>query len=183
MTRPEDSVPDEATGQFLWLMLALATLLITYPYFGNTIRGVSLGGMMSLLLLTAGVYAVRTHRLLFLTALVLAVIRSKKVTGNSIYGIVCVYLLLGVTFGTGYDFIETLQPGSFRLNVEGQDPALGWRNFIFYSFMTLTTIGYGDITPATHVTQSLAILEGVTGVLYVAVLIARIVGIYSRRAE
>jgi hypothetical protein len=53
MTRPEDSAPDEATGQFLWLMLALATLLITYPYFGNTIRGVSLGGMMSLLLLTA----------------------------------------------------------------------------------------------------------------------------------
>jgi hypothetical protein len=49
--------------------------------------------------------------------------------------------------------------------------------------MTLTTIGYGDITPATHATQSLAILEGVTGVLYVAVLIARIVGIYSRRAE
>ena len=56
-----------------------------------------------------------------------------------------------------------------------------WRTLIFFSFMTLTTVGFGDITPATPQAQSLTSIEGVIGVLYVAVLIARVVGIYARR--
>ena len=57
------------------------------------------------------------------------------------------------------------------------------RQLLYFSFMTLTTIGYGDITPLIAQTQSLAILEGVLGVLYVAVLIARIVNAYGGRRE
>jgi hypothetical protein len=56
-----------------------------------------------------------------------------------------------------------------------------WRTLIYFSFMTLTTIGLGDVTPVTTQTQSLASIEGVIGVLYVAVLIARVVGVYARR--
>ena len=55
-----------------------------------------------------------------------------------------------------------------------------WRTLIFFSFMTLTTIGYGDITPVTAQAQSLVAIQGTIGVLYVAVLVARIVGIYAR---
>ena len=108
------------------------------------------------------------------------VVRTKDITADAIFGAVCVYLLTGVTFGTVYDLIETLNPGSFRINVSVVDDHVGWRTLIFFSFMTLTTIGYGDIAPATFQTQSLASIEGVIGVLYVAVLIARLIGVYSQ---
>ncbi len=100
------------------------------------------------------------------------------------YGAVCVYLLVGMTFGSLYDLIETIHPGSFQINVETAVPAeIRWRTLIFYSFMTLTTIGLGDVTPTTVQAQSLTSIEGVIGVLYLAVLIARIVGIYARRTS
>ncbi len=92
-------------------------------------------------------------------------------------GAVCVYLLVGMTFGNLYDLIETLQPGSFQVNVDTAGlSGIGWRTLIFFSFMTLTTIGLGDVTPVTTQAQSLVLIEGVIGVLYVAVLIARVVG-------
>ena len=87
-----------------------------------------------------------------------------------------------MTFGSLYDLIETLHPGSFQINVDTVDPTeIRWRTLIFFSFMTLTTIGLGDVTPITVQVQSLTAIEGVIGVLYVAVLIARVVGIYARR--
>jgi hypothetical protein len=86
----------------------------------------------------------------------------------------------GLTFGSLYDLVETLRPGSFCINVEmGLDGYIGFRQLLFYSFMTLAAIGYGDITPATTQAQSMAIIEGVVGVFFVAVLIARIVNAYE----
>jgi len=110
------------------------------------------------------------------------VIRTRRVTSDTLYGAVCVYLLVGMTFGSLYDLVETLHPGSFQINVLTEGPAeIRWRTLIYFSFMTLTTIGLGDVTPVTTQTQSLASIEGVIGVLYVAVLIARVVGVYARR--
>ena len=114
----------------------------------------------------------------------LEVIKSTRITTETIYGVVCVYLLIGVTFGTLYDFIETVEPESFRINIPAEgDSKIGWRQLIFFSFMTLTSIGYGDITPVTFQSQSLASIEGVIGVMYVAVLIARMVGIHSQTPQ
>jgi hypothetical protein len=117
-------------------------------------------------------------------AVFIEVIRTRRVTSDTMYGAVCVYLLVGMTFGSLYDLIETIHPGSFQINVETAVPAeIRWRTLIFYSFMTLTTIGLGDVTPTTVQAQSLTSIEGVIGVLYLAVLIARIVGIYARRTS
>jgi hypothetical protein len=210
-----------ASNRFLLLLVALTVLLLSYPYFQNTVVGATLGGLTSLATFITGVYAVRTNKPAFHMAVVLAVlaavinivaltygtrghpltegaylifdafitviiffevIRIKRIERDAIFGIVCVYLLIGVTFGTLYDLLETLVPGSFQINVASAGlEYIGWRVLIFFSFMTLTTIGYGDVTPATFQAQSLALIEGVIGVLYVAVLIARIVGIYSQR--
>jgi hypothetical protein len=116
-------------------------------------------------------------------AVFLEVIEIRRVTADTMYGTVCVYLLVGMTFGNLFDLIETLHPGSFQINVDTAAPVeIGWRTLIFFSFMTLTTIGLGDVTPATTQTQALTAIEGVIGVLYVAVLIARTVGLYARRA-
>jgi hypothetical protein len=207
-------------NRFLWLLLALILLLVSYPYFQDTDLGAFLGGLTSLILLVTGAYVLRTNRVTLIGAGILAlaaasasvlafatgrrghpaveaaftafyafltisvfvgVMRKREINRDTLYGIVCVYLLIGVTFGTLYDFVETIHPGSFQLHVGEVDGSLGWRKLIFFSFMTLTTIGYGDITPVTTQAQSLALIEGTTGVLYVAVLIARIVGMYSRR--
>jgi len=223
MTECEASATTAAqpAGRFGLLLIALVVLLIGYPYFNDTRTGAFLGGVTSLLALTGGVYAVRTHRWTFRAGLALAlvtaaasaraflagvrgdsvveatfssfyafmtvaaffeVIKTRRVTSDTMFGAVCVYLLVGMTFGSLYDLVETLQPGSFHVNVETVGASgIGWRTLIFFSFMTLTTIGLGDVTPVTTQAQSLVSIEGVIGVLYVAVLIARVVGVYARR--
>ena len=88
-------------------------------------------------------------------AVFVEVIRPRRFDADAILGIVSVYLLIGVAFGSLYDALETLHPGSFVLNVSGGTPEhLGFRPLLFYSFMTLTSVGYGDITPVTERAQS-----------------------------
>ncbi len=207
-------------NRFVWLLAAIIVLLASYPYFGDSTLGAFLGGMTAILVVLAGVYAVRGHRRALIISIGLAtlalsagvisaasgirgsawteaaftlfyafttaaifveVIQLKRFTRDSIFGIVCVYVLIGLTYASLFDLVETLQPGSYIVHTEmASGTHLGFRQLLFYSFMTLTTIGYGDITPVTTQAQSLAILEGITGVLYVAVLIARIVNAYDR---
>ncbi len=186
---------DNEFGAFLGGLISLV-LLISSVYVVRTRRGIFTGALV-LALAAASTSAVALARggrgnplvegafslfYAYMTiAIFLEVIKTRRISADTILGIVCVYLLIGVTFGTLYDLIESLQPGSFHLNAStGGGERIGWRTLIFFSFMTLTTVGYGDIIPATSQAQSLAIIEGVIGVLYVAVLIARIVGIYSQ---
>jgi len=104
------------------------------------------------------------------------VMRTRLFRADTISGAVCVYLLIGICFGQLYDLVETLQPGSFHAGFLEAGESPHWALLLFYSFMTLTTVGYGDVTPATDSTRSLATLEATIGVLYVAVLIARLIG-------
>jgi hypothetical protein len=153
------------------LVLALATAAASARAFLGGVRG------------DPTVEAIFSAFYGFMTvAVFLEVIEERRVSSDTIYGAICVYLLVGMTFGSLYDLVETIHPGSFQINVETAGPAVvRWRTLIFFSFMTLTTIGFGDVTPVTTQAQSLVAIEGVMGVLYVAVLIARVVGIYARR--
>ena len=101
------------------------------------------------------------------------VIRTRQVTADTISGAVSVYLLMGLTWATAYDLVETITPGSFASSQP--DAVFTFPAFIYYSFVTLATLGYGDITPLTDQARSLALLETVSGTLYIAVLIARLV--------
>jgi hypothetical protein len=117
----------------------------------------------------------------YLASVILSYIfRNKKITADMIMGGICVYFLLGWLWADIYALIEILQPGSFR-------PAMGsstdlW-DYIYYSFVTLTTLGYGDVTPVSDAAQSFAILEATTGQLFIAVLIARLVGIHISQSR
>jgi len=85
---------------------------------------------------------------------------------------VAAYLLLGVAWATSFDVIERTLPGSFDgLNSEQ------WSEFLYFSITTLTTVGYGDVTPANPIAGTWATLEAASGVLYIAVLIARLVAL------
>ncbi len=111
----------------------------------------------------------------FLVVVILSFIFSEHVvTINVIYASIVVYLLVAIMWAFIYSVLESIHPGSFAAG-EGQIE-VGRRLYIYYSFVTITTLGYGDITPTTDLANSFSFLEAVTGQLYIAILIARLVG-------
>lgn len=103
---------------------------------------------------------------------------SMRVERATLYESACVYLLLGLFWGTLFSFIEHLSPGSFHLDLALTDRHLDWSDFLYHSFVTLTTLGYGDLVPVAPMARSLTLLEAVVGVFYVTALVARLVSIY-----
>jgi len=128
---------------------------------------------------------------IFFTIVAIMVMRhliKYEVTADNVAGAVCAYLFLGLGIGALYDIIETLRPNSFQaagdLGAALADPARRRAALVYFSFITLTTAGYGDLIPATALTRTLAMLEAVLGQFYLAVLVAGLVGIrVSRRSE
>jgi hypothetical protein len=119
-----------------------------------------------------------------MTALVLTqVFKTGPITAYRIQGAIAVYLLLGLMWTQAYELVYRAAPGAFRL-AEGvaSGPRLT-HSLAYYSFVTLTTVGYGDITPVHPMARSLAVAEALVGQLYPAILIARLVAmeIESRR--
>jgi ion channel len=90
------------------------------------------------------------------------------------------YLLLGLLWTFGYWLSEEMMPGAFAFNsASAKDTSILGFNGIYFSFVTLSTLGYGDITPVSGPARMLAAAESTTGLLYIAVLIARLVSLYS----
>ena len=111
--------------------------------------------------------------------LVLArVVRSDRVGVDTICGAIAAYLLIGVVWAVCYSVIEALIPGSFGFSDLELETV--WTPLLYYSLVTLTTLGYGDITPIGAVARMWSALESVTGTLYLAVLIARLVSLYRQ---
>ena len=105
-------------------------------------------------------------------------------TLDRILGAISVYLLLGIAWAAVYTFLEILIPGSFYADASHLPAGhLRWSEFLYFSFATLTTLGYGDITPVNSYGRSLSLLEAVTGVLYIAIMIARLVSLYQPESE
>jgi len=93
---------------------------------------------------------------------------------ETIYGAIVVYILIGLMWAFLYSLTEFIHPHSFTFATE---LALDHKKSLFYfSFVTLTTLGYGDIAPLSGPAKSLAMLEAIAGQMYIAVLIARLVG-------
>lgn len=120
----------------------------------------------------------------FAVFLLRAVLVEERITRDTIAGALSIYLLLGIIWALSYQFIDQIYPDSFYLNPDiWQGGALSRMDYLYFSFITLTTVGYGDITPVTPVAQSLSYFEAVTGVIYIAVLITRLVGTLQRRGD
>lgn len=96
---------------------------------------------------------------------------------NRLVGAVCVYLLLGVIWALAYTLVNISAPGSFAgFEATG---SLGWDSeWLYFSFVTMTTLGYGDILPLSATARVLAYLQAVVGQFYIAVLVAGLVGAY-----
>lgn len=99
------------------------------------------------------------------------------ITTNRITGAVCVYFMLAIDWAVAYSIIDHLFPGSFN-GIATQVAGAAFNDYLYFSFVTLTTLGYGDISPAGPLVRALAYLEATAGVLYLAVLVASLLSAY-----
>jgi len=104
------------------------------------------------------------------------VLFTGPIDGNKIVGAICIYLLIGLVWTLSYLFIAQAMPGAFN----GLEQVIWYENFAdvaYYSFVTLTTLGYGDISPVIPVARFLVYMEAIVGVFYMAILVASLIGI------
>lgn len=112
------------------------------------------------------------------------VFTTDRVTIDTIAAALCVYLLLGVLWSLVYSAMELLSPGSFIiLSGGGEDESIGFGGkgtviALYYSFVTMTTLGYGDIVPNSSPARMFAAMEAIMGQVYLAVLVARLVALH-----
>jgi hypothetical protein len=116
----------------------------------------------------------------FVTAVILwELLTTPRVTGETLYGAVVGYLFIGIVFGMLYMLVEQFVPGSLRFSAS-PDRHLAWGDTTFFSFVTLTTIGYGDLIPAGGL-RALVLVQGIIGAMYPPVLIGRLLASYQPR--
>jgi hypothetical protein len=102
---------------------------------------------------------------------------TNNMSGNRIIGAICVYFLLGVIWSQLYLMLEFAVPDSFG-GLTGDTSVSHNPDWVYYSFVTLTTLGYGDILPLSFLARALAYMEAVVGQFYIAVLVAGLVSAY-----
>jgi hypothetical protein len=105
------------------------------------------------------------------------------VTRGRIYGLVNLYILLGLFYFAIFNFVETVQPGSFREAGLPASVGISRHSLLYLSLVTLTTLGYGDILPVSQPARTMAALEAATGVLYIAITVARLVAAYASAVD
>jgi voltage-gated potassium channel len=165
----------------------LFSLLLGIPTVLLFVGGHALPDEASALVLFAG----HLCEVLFLFGASVLIVKSlfiaRHLTFDSILGAVCGYLFLGLAWAVLYSMIEGFRPGSFEIGpklVTGSDPARPLPHVLtYYSFVTLTTVGYGDISPVSPATRTLAWVEAVTGQFYMAVIVAGLVSVMAAKGK
>ncbi len=142
----------------------IAVVVITLSVNDTTARGVSELWFVLVFLLT-------------LVAVLRRILVHQEVTLETICGALCAYLLLGMMFGAVYGVMADL--GTQQLFVQLADPTIPERQY--FSFTTLTTLGYGDVTAATDIGRAVATLEAICGQIFLVTLIARLVANFAGR--
>ena len=160
-------------GRWVLLALLLAALLI---------RGVALwvghGGLLSAsVVLLAGIALFGVF-----TALTFA-LRASTITPEHLYAALSAYLLAGVFLGMVYANVAQVWPGAIVVSGGDASHPFTLANGIYFSFITLATVGYGDFVPGNDVVRGLAIVEAIAGQFYLAVMIARLMSLYMREAR
>ncbi len=155
------------------LVAVLTIAAIWYAHWFPSTSMVVTANLLDLLFLALVVGAILGH-----------VFRSRRITRETLAGAISAYLLIGVMWADVFSILQTVLPGSFSTSATElavQPGMASPRNqvaqFSYFSFVTLSTLGYGDITPLTRPARGLAALEAIFGQLYLAILIARLVSL------
>ena len=150
-------------GLFLAIVM-LASLWLQYVYPNIGIAAI---GMIAGVLFTAVV----------ITNIMVFMFQSEEVNKETIYAAILLYLLIGLMWAFIYTFLELVEPASFNIDLSRPEGYL--LVFQYFSFVTITTLGYGDVTPVTEVAKAFAVLEAVVGQLYLVIIVAWLVGTYK----
>ena len=105
------------------------------------------------------------------------VVFGTELDTNRLVGAICVFLLLGMIWAFAYSILELAVPESFKGLSAAHTPGFD-SSWLYFSFVTLTTLGYGDITPATSIARTLSYMQAIAGQFYVAVLVAGLVSAF-----
>lgn len=186
--------------QFMYMLLMVAGVLVAResPRLMYTIVVLGIAWIMSGVLYAFNQEAVWALLLAFIMIAMFQVViirvlveymfLAKAVTRDVLYAAIAVYMMLGGIFGVVFGLIETVtfaQTGTnaFVDSAVGAGAITPWQTTLYYSYATLTTLGYGDILPVTMWARSAASLEAVVGVLYTTIIVARLVGMYVSNRE
>ena len=116
-----------------------------------------------------------------------SILTTRNVTIDTISGSVCVYFQIGLIWSIAFYFIETFMPGSFNFSVVPLDAPessrVDFQVFTYYSFVTLTTLGYGEYLPVSPPARAFSYLETAVGQVFLAVLVARLLGLHLARND
>jgi hypothetical protein len=185
-------------GRFLFdgllTLVFLTAMLVTFRRPRTRLTGVALGtplvvGIWSGYVVPgiprlAAVITFHSVAALFLGFILVNILRAvhedDRISADSIFGALCGFVLIGLVFGHLYCLVEAIQPGSFQGDATFAAGSLNdpRQHFLllYLSFMTVTSVGYGDITPLSDPARSLAVVEALTGQFYLAVLIGELIG-------
>ena len=151
----------------LGMILAVSTVIFTVSNIFYSIKAIELCANLAVLCFSV----------------MSAVIAIKHVFGgtavdrNMLFGAMCVYLLIGLIWAIVYGLIFRFWPGSFN-GIENLDGTVTFDNLLYFSFVTLVGLGYGDITPVTPLARTGAYLEVVAGHMYMTIMMAGLVSNY-----
>ena len=158
--------------RFFFLLLMLAGTSFSLDIYnrvqGNLERGKLLGLLVQII-----------YSLFVLAALVTInrkIFSEKRVNADTIKGGISVFFLIGTVWALLYNMVYLLDPDAFSSSVETLEL---FESMFYFSFTTLTTLGYGDITPVSNLARTLANLEAIAGMMYPSIFIARLVGLYT----
>lgn len=155
-----------------------ARFLLGAPF---AVVGVVLSTLRPFVELPAIDIAANAALLVFLAVVVVMIVsfvlRARAVDLGIVLGAVCAYLILAVMWGVAYELLHDLAPTAFSIPAAAQER--GATPLMYFSFVTITTLGYGDITPVSGSARMLSLLEAVIGQLFLVVLVARLVGLHT----
>jgi len=147
----------------VWTVILLWIDLFDFFSFSGQLASLTLALYLGMLILTFSRY----------------ILTARIIDSSLISAALCLYLLLGILWGTVFCFLDAIHPGSFSgdLLAQASTPIERLQYFQYFSFVTLTTLGYGDILPQTRGATALCQTEAVLGQFFMTVLVARLVGI------
>ena len=160
------------TNRERWVTLILAVAMIGAGYL-NSLKPMSNLGLIASLIAAAFFL----HLIYLISKALLK--EQTRVTGETLWAAINVYVLFGLMFAFLYTAVIAVEPAAFSGGILDNDSNPIPQSMTYYSFVTMTTLGYGDITPKIQVAATLAYMQALVGQLYVAILIARLVSMYN----
>ena len=166
------SLIDSRKWFVIGVALAVLSVIIAIVDFFSTALDLQLASM-SLALIFCIMSFIFTIRI---------IIRGTEMNLNRMVGGICAYLLLGIALGLLNMFIHRLLPGSYT-GMSDSPTSLAGLDMIYYSFVTITTLGYGDISPVRPLARAVAYITAVAGQFYIAILVGMMVGAYMKQSD